>query len=178
MEQAADAAGFNVFSEAAPTRRFELALEDWEALRGQLAAEPWSDTVKACLPAASCAAVLDFGAVGLEDLGDVTNLELHAPGEIKRNGYDLVIVAGLLSHMPSEDVPWLLDKAFSSSRGDVFVLAACDGEATRNGDAGAQDKDWWRGQMQAAGQRHGEVRWTLSLAKAGTPLNSARLYRG
>ena len=79
--------------------------------------------------------------------------------------------------MPCEDVPWLLDKAFAASSGDVVVFATHEGEATVSADAMAQDPDWWRGQMQAAAQRAPDRRWMLVLVKAGAALSSARVIR-
>ena len=178
MEHAADAASYTIFNEAKTSIRYQAALESWSKLRPRLAKERWVETIKDCQPSASCAEVLDFGAMGLTDLGDVTAFDLASPSEAKKNAYDLVVIAGLLSHMPCEDVPWLLDKAFSCSRGEILVLASYDGEATECADAGAQDADWWRGQLQAAQQRCDQVRWTLSLVKSGNSLESGRLYRG
>ena len=59
---------------------------------------------------------------------------LAEPAALAKNAHEIVLLADFPSRMPCEDVPWLLDKAFTASSGDVVVFATHDGEATVNAD--------------------------------------------
>jgi hypothetical protein len=177
METAADQAGYTVFDEARPSRRFAAALEAWRTSRENVPVAEFGDYVKVTHPSSTCASCLDFGAAGLSEPGRVAAFDFADPASPAKNAYEIVILADLASRMPCEDVPWLLDKAFAASSGDVVVFATHEGEATVSADAMAQDPDWWRGQMQAAAQRAPDRRWMLVLVKAGAALSSARVIR-
>jgi hypothetical protein len=178
MQTQADAAGYTVFTEEKPSRRCAAALDAWKVFREGLPAEEYGDFVKVAHPSSTCASTLDLGAVGLTEPGRVEAFDLAEPAALAKNAYEIVILADLPSRMPCEDVPWLLDKAFTASSGDVVVFATHDGEATVNADAMAQDADWWRGQVQAAAQRRPGRRWMLVLIKAGSLLSAAKVTRG
>ncbi len=178
MEAAADKAGYNVFDESKPSGRFTAALEAWRTSRDDVPVAEFGDYVKVTHPASTCASLLDFGAAGLSEPGRVEAFDVGDDARPTKNAYEIVVLADFASRMPCEDVPWLLDKAFAASSGDVVIFATHDGEATKVADAMAQDADWWRGQMQAAAQRVPDRRWMLVLVKAGSGLSSARVIRG
>ena len=146
--------------------------------REGLPGEEYGDFVKVAHPSSTWASTLDFGAVGLTEPGRVEAFDLAEPATPAKNAYEIVILTDLPSRMPCEDVPWLLDKAFTASSGDVVVFATHDGEATVNADAMAQDADWWCGQVQAAAQRLPGRRWMLVLIKGGSLLSAAKVTRG
>ena len=177
MEEAADRAGFTIFTEDRPSNRYGEALLSWRDLRGQQAAA-FDLAVNEILGSKSDGSRLDFGASGLPNCDEA--LDLGANAKLTANRFGQVVIANLLSHMPSEDVPWLLDKAFRHAVDGHILVIATSGATSANpmADAGAQEADWWRGQMQAAAKRINGVSWTLSLHSPGQAAGKGQITKG
>lgn len=184
MERAADAEGFNLFSEERPTGHFAEAIRGWDARRGNLRTAASATTIADLVRETGAETLLDFGAATLEDLRlpdtvDVTPQDLWVRDEAKpgRNSYDGVVCVGLLSEFATEDVPWMLDKLFRQARSFVFVAAAANATETRGVMAASQDAHWWQEQMKAAARRVPGVAWSLSLHDDLGLASGGRVYR-
>jgi hypothetical protein len=182
MERAADAEGFNLFTEEKPTQHFAEAIRGWESQRAKLSAACVS-TIANLAHEKGAETLLDVGAVGLKELpvggAEVTpdDFQAHDEAKPRRNSYDGVVCVGLLSECATEDIPWMLDKLFRQARSFVFVAAAAGVTETRGVMAASQDADWWQEQMKAAARRVPGVDWALSLQSDLDLTSEARIYR-
>ena len=87
METAADQAGYTVFDEARPSRRFAAALEAWRTSRENVPVAEFGDYVKVTHPSSTCASCLDFGAAGLSEPGRVAAFDFADPASPAKNAY-------------------------------------------------------------------------------------------
>jgi len=150
LERDADAAGYEIFSAAAPSPAFA------DAARCLSAAPP--------VPApADLAAFLD-GCADLAILGPLVcmGVQGHAgrtlqPQALPVAGADGIATARL-DQCPADDLPWLIDALFAAARKAVYVAVI-----PAAADAPANDAAWWRERLRAAARRHAGLAWRLDV---------------
>ena len=168
LEGSADAAGFQAFTRATPSRRWrELALERragrelapvrgtaaaaWEGLAELLARSGAKHLCHYSLTAPSAPLPEDLDCVPVDPLA----ADSEQPPPAARDG---LICAELLEYLPDEDLPWLLDQMFATTEGFVYLVVDQQGVA-----AGRRDQHWWRTLLEGTAKRRPQVHWRLVL---------------
>lgn len=152
LEREADAAGYEIFSAAAPSPAFAGAA-------ARLAAAPRAplpaDVVGLAGPAAS---VLTLGPLDVAGFGGRARaVELDG---LTGATADLVAAAHL-EHCPADDLPWLIDALFAAA-GKAVYLAVAPVAA----DEPADTEAWWRQRLRTAARRHPGRVWRLDVLDA------------
>ncbi|MDH3772419.1 MAG: hypothetical protein OET79_15710, partial [Nitrospirota bacterium] len=164
LERDADASGYQVFCRAAPSAGFAAALT---AESPTTVAPPSAKAVE--MIAAAPQRILQLGRQPLPtELSRVIEgaeiTEVGLDEDWPEGDFDAVIACGALDRVPVEDLPWLLDQAFSHAR-NVYLAV--------QGDAGAVGDDvhlarrtavWWRSRLVDAASRHPDVSWHVDVA--------------
>jgi mitochondrial fission protein ELM1 len=81
-----------------------------------------------------------------------------------------VLATNLLDHVPSEDLPWLLDELFARARGWLYLAVTAEPPAfgtEQGGDVhcGRRTPDWWRTHVAEAASRRPQVSWHLDVGE-------------
>lgn len=174
LEEEADATGYQPFRRERPSARFETALEI--AGRTRSAAGPiGGDETEALFDFTTrhaarsllvCAADADQAAK-LQNAAAIAGYAFapSTPSSWPTETFDSVVVADFLEHLPSEDVPWVLDEIFARARKAVTIRVA----ATDLGVVEVPTRDdpllcmrparWWRERVTCAAR--GRVPWHL-----------------
>ncbi|NNC23702.1 hypothetical protein HKX42_07630 [Salinisphaera sp. USBA-960] len=172
IEGEADAAGFELFTAAAPTSGF-TDIKD-EELETPSATGRRADWRRLIADVAAVSGEPDGCYVGLEQpsglataLGvDSGRLAQMRPTDLAdrsaTTAADVVLVDGLAA-FPDLDMPWLLDALLARARRAVAVTVHLDERAERSAPA---DPDWWYQQLAAAGRRFPDRHWRLIVVQA------------
>lgn len=95
----------------------------------------------------------------------ITTLEALSPdGKERGNPQDLVYASGGLSHLPDEDVGWMVQEIFSLSTQAIFIEIR--EEPSLKGalpflDQKKRNAQWWLTQIKAIGAQNPHIQWTL-----------------
>jgi len=127
LERSADAAGYQVFSRESPSPAYAAWSEASD--RGCAATEPASGSARVYTP--------------------------PAPGAPAAAATDALVCRGVLSDLPEEDLPWVLDDLMASARRSATLELSWDG-AQRSADR-------WDELLARAGSSHPSVHWSLTL---------------
>jgi hypothetical protein len=82
--------------------------------------------------------------------------------------FDGVLCAGFLEFLPSEDVPWILDRLFGAVQHLVLAEVPLQRSETALGgrlEGHARPRRWWLEHFEAASVRHPHVCWQLTLRR-------------
>ena len=175
LERAADAEGYEVFSDAAPSPDFAGALR---RERGEVDAPPAPGSLTAELVRAlGVADVLevrlpgDLPTAALGEAFDARTLVLDATTRWPAAAADAVVASNVLTHLPPADLPWLLHRLFGAARRLVHV------DAVGTAREGLGSAAWWRQRLGEIGQRHPGKSWSLTVAdKAAAIPGTVRHY--
>ena len=185
LESAADAAGYQVFSDSRPSSLYRGLLERLRgasrpARGGSAPARARGERLDGVIERVGARTVLDYGLArsadgdarerhGLPEKLRVSHFDLMAPR--KGKACDGVVCEGVLEFLPDEDVPWVVDDLFERSRRFVYAVVGNDARSERLGDGSRleshpRDPSWWIRHLETAGRRHPELHWTLVLAES------------
>lgn len=163
LERDSNAHRFNAFSRKRPSTYFEAALAQ---LKRSAPKSAPGDARNHVAQAAKLAAAA--GATSVYDLSASSeNEKLPLPGVTvtTRDGwetpfampisgrYDGVVAIDVLSALPEEDVPWVLDELFAAAKKFVYVSVLADA-ATAEDDAERLPSEWWGLQLELAKARN------------------------
>jgi mitochondrial fission protein ELM1 len=185
LEEAADAAGYQVFSDSRPSSLYRGLLRQLRgALRparaGSAPARAKGERLDDVIERVKARSVLDYGLARSAD-GDarqrfglgkprVSSFDLMTPRKVEP--CDGVVCEGVLEWLPDEDVAWVVDDLFERSRRFVYAVVEneargerlCDGSKL---ESHLRDPSWWIGHFESAARRHPERHWTLVLSESG-----------
>ncbi len=174
LERAADAEDYQVFTRSQPSPAFERLLEIYR--RGQnpqAAPEPLAiDAAARLMSTLQVKSVLHVSlgiaaAPAIDSIPPRQQLDLALPGATwPVDQTDAVIASQLLERVPGDDVPWLLDQLFRSTRRFVYIAVRCFEAGAVLADGGEQnrsvrDANWWREQVAKTAARYLHVAWRL-----------------
>ena len=180
LEREADASGFQAFSAERPSARYARALTVAEAsATSRATVDPPEGLVEfVCKHAPrtllACSARRENAVVDAPAATLVTSFAPVAGVPFPTERYDGVVVADLLEHLPSEDVPWVLAEIFRVAKSFVAIdVAASEGEVIgvpSDSDACLcfRPRAWWQRQIQAACR--GRVDWRLDVRSAASAM--------
>ena len=96
-------------------------------------------------------------------------------------GFDAVVCAGTLAHLPDEDIPWLLESLFRYARRCLYLSVSTTpvGGALDAGIAlrGHCSPSWWLTRVERASARNPAVRWKIVLHDEKTTRRPMSLVR-
>jgi mitochondrial fission protein ELM1 len=172
LEEAADRAGFQVFTASRPSRHFDEILETQShALENNFALTILADMAADLITATSASSVLEVqGSCPAADTRQRRLMDLvrEMRAAHARDRYDGVVLSADLSHWPKEDLPWILDELFARAGrfvvGTVHVPEAARGRRGARRLAMAKAAEWWRWALGAAAAHYPEVCWRFALA--------------
>ncbi|GAB4348878.1 MAG: ELM1/GtrOC1 family putative glycosyltransferase [Immundisolibacter sp.] len=149
LEREADAAGYEIFSAAAPSPAYaDAAARLATAPRWRL---PAADVVGLAGPVASVVTVGPLEAAGFGQVRAVRLDDLAAAsGEL--------VAAAHLECCPVDDLPWLVDALFAAA-GKAVYLAVAPAAA----DEPANTEAWWRARLRTAARRYPGRAWRLDV---------------
>lgn len=153
LERDADAAGYEIFSAAAPSPAFAGAA-------ARLAAAPrWQLPADVAALAGRPRSVATVGPLDTSPLDglDVTALAIDTLGDTKAD----LVAAARLDQCPADDLPWLIDALFAAA-GTAVYLAVAPVAAEQPADTEA----WWRARLRTAARRHPGRVWRLDVLDA------------
>jgi uncharacterized protein len=177
-EREADKAGFLEFDAGNPGPEYQITLADWQH-RDFAASQSDFKPAMSLLKESQADEVHYYGSrppvpenVALQALNAA---DLTHPG---KNPGDAVICADFLEYMPDEDIPWLLESLFASSKRTLSLLIS----PYQSDHPGGHRRDslWWYAQVAATAVRHPHIHWQLVVAtskrkvkqwEGGAPLN-------
>jgi uncharacterized protein len=153
LERAADAAAYQVFTAAHPSQQYKMLCTEIRR-----ACESTHTPEK--LPPKERLTPPEQQTVSWYDL-----VLLLETGRSKKPFTD-VVSTEVLDYLPDEDVPWVLDELFRSTRREVAVTVTT---ATRTSvldhrihvSHRPRPESWWVAQLEAAGCHHPERHWQL-----------------
>ncbi len=181
MKSAADAEGYQVFSEARPSSQYS-ELVDRVGGASLIAAQTasrfeveFTRRLEKALAESKGESLLEVGLgddVALSsDASEHHRHSMLSPASMPR-GNDGVACAGLLEFLPDEDVPWVIDELFASAQ--RFVCVAVDNVAGERQLAeggplvrAVRDLSWWMEHFESSARRHPDLHWSLVLAEPG-----------
>ncbi|MFQ5633752.1 MAG: ELM1/GtrOC1 family putative glycosyltransferase [Gammaproteobacteria bacterium] len=190
LEQSANAAGFQAFSLAHPSRAFGTLCQavrnavagSWhEAGRSGAQADFYPADLRPVLAESRVGTVLDCriaaiaprppaSALADAGVGRVVPFDpTEAPGESdQEERLDAVVCTGTLEFVPDDDVPWMLDRLFGRARRlvycHVFEPARDRQSAARAGIRHRErSAEWWQYQFELVARKHPRIRWRLCL---------------
>lgn len=186
-EQAADAAGFELFTRDTPSREYSALVAQLRAARAAARSDVGSPA-RAAKKESESRLVYSFAGVstpsarpGLNGGGPqlVRYDPTDASTQLPAGGRFEVVVGEGIDLVPSRDVPWVLRELFDRAAGEVQCAVASEartlslpGGTTLTSRPRAAS--WWQEQFERAARRRPEVRWTLNVAGAG----GARRFAG
>jgi hypothetical protein len=96
---------------------------------------------------------------------------------------DGVVSTDVVEHIPSDDVPWIIDEMFGKAQKFVYVVAACyPAEKNlpngRNAHCTIEPAEWWRMQMELASRRSPGRIWVLGCDERGAFGKSRSYFSG
>lgn len=151
LEREADAAGYEIFSAAAPSPSYADAAT-------RLAAAPrWRLPADVVGLAGHVARVVTVGPLDAAGFGQVRAVDLDG---LTAAMADLVAAAHL-ERCPADDLPWLIDALFAAA-GKAVYLAVAPAAA----DEPADTEAWWRQRLRTAARRHPGRAWRLDVLDA------------
>lgn len=152
LEREADAAGYEIFSAAAPSPAYGDAA-------ARLAVPPrWRLPADVARWVGHAASVVTVGPLDAAGFGRVQAVELD---RLAGASGDLVAAAHL-ERCPADDLPWLVDALFAAA-GTAVYLAVAPAAAEPPADTEA----WWRARLRTAARRHPGRAWRLDVLDAG-----------
>jgi mitochondrial fission protein ELM1 len=189
LEEAANRAGFQVFTRERPTQGFartlagarqdpraqvsaavsapDAASEERDAAVRRLVERTEARTLLEIVPGCGGETKLDaarFGGESLTRLGLARAIELDS-GASSADG--VLCLSGLDSLSP-EDTPWVVEELFRHARGVVFAAVACDlrppARRRRGPPVGSLGTPrWWVSLFQQAAARRPEIHWEIGI---------------
>ena len=150
LERDADAAGYEIFSAAAPSPAFAAANRRLSTAPRFAAPADLAGFARGCASMATLGPLDAAAPAGLSG----QPLQLDA---LQTANADLIAVARL-DCCAADDLPWLIDALFAAARKAVY-LAVAPGAT----DEPASDEAWWRLRLRAASRRHPGRAWRLDL---------------
>ena len=168
LEHEADAAGFQLFTESAPSPDFARVVS---AATGAGAAEfPASgmaldllgeldvrDAIIAHAPHAS-------PSTSLPEVVDAIELSVDTSTEWPEKGADCVLADGLLYDVPPADLPWILSRLFGAARKLVYFRLG------KSEPVGMGSVAWWERRIREAARSHPQINWQLEALDASSDL--------
>ncbi len=200
MEKAADKAGYLMFTKDHPSKEFGQLIAQYQQMNdtSELFAgnqnKQHFKTVANLAKATNAREILDYGsgkAISYQAIpGEpedspwrqsdaLPGLRIrcydpgHAPfADIGEGSYGGVISTNVVEHLPSSDVPWVIEEMFSRASGFVMIVAACyPSDKTlpngRNAHTTQQPPYWWHVQMALAARRYPNLRWRMICEEKG-----------
>lgn len=163
LERDANARRFNAFSRERPSAYFANALAQLKRAAPKSAQEDvrkHATQVAKLAAAAGATSVYDLSAasqnerIALPGVAVTTRDGWETPFALPISGrYDGVVAIDILSALPEEDVPWVLDELFAAAEKFVYVSVLADA-AKLEDDAERLPSDWWGLQLELAKSRN------------------------
>ena len=185
LEREADAARFTSFTRKRPGSGFAAAVA--RLSNGAPAAagseRRHQSEVAKLIGATGAKTVLDYSAPAAEGARSFKGVATSgrpdgAPFAAPVAGsFDGVVSIDLLTGVPEEDAPWILDELFAAARRFVYVAVAIDPSRTVAG-AAPLPSDWWRLQMELAANRNPGLKWALLTVEGAGLSASTQLHAG
>jgi mitochondrial fission protein ELM1 len=200
LEREAIAAGFELFTRAAPSRAFSHRLEEQRMLpRSEMGSgigvsEEVAGAVEDLTRRTKSRTLLELspdvsgdgeqrpGRFGLEVERRLGLIEwLEGIDDIDDDeAPDAMICVDGLEAMPVWDIPWIVEALFEKASRFVFVAVRCPESNPRRRflypPAGTtHTRGWWRSHFEAASRRHPEISWAL-LTSRGSGFESDRIH--
>jgi len=196
LERHADTAAYRCFAAARPSDRFiDLAgslraasppVREVDATNPELTdeqllldREPYRNLIDAfdARSVHSCQMVSSGGApevaqriVGLSAGRSVACQRSMLPplNEDRPGRVDGVLCRGFLEYLPDEDIPWIIDRLFTETRGFIAAAVALEPAPATAADGmrlpvSRRSREWWLHHFEQASLRNPAVRWHLSL---------------
>ncbi|MFM9842811.1 MAG: ELM1/GtrOC1 family putative glycosyltransferase [Dongiaceae bacterium] len=164
LERRADAAGYHVFTAACPSEDYALALA---ATAHREAKAPLSESLLGFLQAHGVRGAMLVTAgtpPPAPDTPAMIAIDLSASAGIWPVGKaESVIALDLLERLPSDDVPWTIDRLFDSAQQAVAARIDCRGAERDRQDPRAtiRSTEWWHDQFRASAARHPDIAWCI-----------------
>jgi mitochondrial fission protein ELM1 len=104
------------------------------------------------------------------------------PDSLPSQQFDIVYSAGVLEHLPLEDIPWVIEEMFRLTNFLVYVHIQ-DSDPAHSFSAGeshyAQKRDfhWWTRHFQTTSARHPSIHWKLVFQKENAGVTNHQLIR-
>ncbi len=194
LERAADAAGYQVFTAAHPSAAYTALLngvtrgDPADRLRSELLSpgrrmEEVIESVQDLIGACGARSILEYGfGERLEEQRLVhalqkrdgrlvvayADLTAATAGERPAQQYDGVVCVDVITYLPDEDVPWVLEELFAHARQFVYVTVAPRSvprpfakSLLLSGQT--RDEAWWLTHFAAVSARHPAIHWRLGV---------------
>ena len=190
LEQGANDAGFQVFSEATPSQGFKdlkRAVQDPQPLStpigrsNKAAAGSYDSDVAELLEGCDAHSVLDCrltavsapAPLQLRDAALTFDPTVSVAGTGEPRSVDAVVCHDILEFVPNDDIPWLLESLFSRARGLLFChIDQSSGNQNLNNSIAIRRRtrtiEWWQYQFELIARHHPSVRWCLSVQRTNT----------
>ncbi len=171
LRRAADDAGYEVFSEAAPSPWFAAARQALGQASGQALAQeradarPAGDAVVALARERGVRELLWCGPRDMAEVPAPLPVTTVRPWDFCAAGWpaepaDMVAVRGVLEHLPAEDVPWVLDALARRAR-RVLYLTVAEQPVAADAALGHRREYWWRRELRRVAAHHPHLAWHL-----------------
>jgi len=172
LEEAADRAGFQVFTAGRPSQHFDALLEvQGRALGGDFSPTMLADMAADLISATSATRVLEVkGACRAPNARQrqLTDLVREMRSADVRETFDGIVLSADLGPWPKQDLPWIIDELFARAGrfivGTVRVAEASRGSRRSRRMAMAKASEWWSWALRAASAHYPEVCWRFALA--------------
>ncbi|MDZ7750552.1 MAG: ELM1/GtrOC1 family putative glycosyltransferase [Gammaproteobacteria bacterium] len=183
LQRAADDDDYEVFSEDVPSPWFAAARQALGQASGETPGEapgekkraaagrPAGDGVVALARERGVRELLWCGPRGMAEVPPPLPVTVVWPwdfghGEWPAAPADMVAVAGVLEHLPAEDVPWVLDALARRARRVLYVTVA-EQPVVADGALGHRREYWWRRELRRVAARHPHLAWHLDYHPLG-----------
>ncbi len=204
LEDAANEAGFRVFSAAHPSQGFR-------ALRGQLStgqanasrsgkekAAPGRESTDVAALLQECRAqsllhcrIKSYAGTSAVPIADTLDTIRHldpvteqdAVAELSSQDFDAVVCEDLLECIPDDDMPWLLEQLFTFAGRLLYCrVDEAPARARRAGMPGQRPwqrtREWWHYQFETVARHHPHVRWRVRFVKRGLRARGPSIIEG
>ena len=197
LERQAIAEGFELFTQEAPSRRFQHRLDRLRGLpisemgSGIGVSERLADAVDQLTRRTKSRTLVELapdvrgddeqqpGRFGLDSERRMGLLEWLGQGDHDES-YDAVLCVDGLEDLPIWDIPWLVESLFARARKFVAVAVRCPESKPRRRlllppQGTVHTSGWWRSHFEAAALRHPEVSWEL-VTTQGRSFEAERIW--
>ncbi len=167
LERAADAAGFEVFTAAAPSPGFRAILGSNRPAEGSSATHaPLSTSAVGLLQQTAARRILltDIASAGPTAAEVKGSSVVHhdfamAQGRLPDERFDAVVATGIVERIPGGDVNWVLRSLFQAAERTLIL------RLTVSAETGVGSASWWRRRVDEVAAHYPGVSWELDAAR-------------